>query len=347
VRPSAVPVTRRRGSWGAGRLGAACAVAVATVAAASTASRLALAEPMSTSPEQAFDQGEVPNPRAVAMGGALNALGVSTASLFLNPANMALARVYHLEALAAYSPEAKRQTYGLAIVDSVINSSHVAGGLGGTWSQFDPSGINRRWTDVRGALAMPLGDHLALGGAVRWLRADQALGAGPFGTSLVSDGNHGPLVNTVTLDAGATVSLGDSLRLAVAGHNLTNPGTALAPLTAALGIGYTTPTFSIEGDGSLDFTTWGSARGRLMGGAEYFAADHYAVRAGWRYDWGTKINAPSLGFGYIDPRWSIEIALRRDLISDHAETFGVVSLRYFYDALGSQPTPDQGGEMLR
>src|ERR1700691_2577507 len=105
------------------------------------ASARAGADPISISPEQAYDLGEVPNPRAVAMGGALNALGVSTTSLFLNPANMPLARVYHLEALAAYSPEAKRQTYGLAIVDSIVNGSHIAGGLGGTWSQFDPDGI--------------------------------------------------------------------------------------------------------------------------------------------------------------------------------------------------------------
>ncbi|HTB74620.1 MAG TPA: hypothetical protein VK762_15330, partial [Polyangiaceae bacterium] len=69
------------------------------------------ADPMSTSPERAYDLGEIPNPRALAMGDALNALGVSTASIYLNPANMALARVYHLEGLAAYSPEARRQTY--------------------------------------------------------------------------------------------------------------------------------------------------------------------------------------------------------------------------------------------
>lgn len=338
MRPSVVPVTTRRASSAAFAGAAAFALSLLQPNAA-------WADSVSTSPEQAYDQGEVPNPRAVGMGGALNALGVSTAALFLNPANMALARVYHLEALAAYSPEAKRQTYGLAVVDSVLNTSHIAGGLGGTWSEFDPSGIRRRWTDIRGGLALPLGDHLSLGGTVRWLRADQALGAGPFGTSLASDGNNGPLINTITLDAGATVSLGESLRIGVAGHNLTNPGTALAPATGALGIGYTTPTFSFEGDGSLDFTTWGGPRGRLMGGAELFAADHYAVRAGWRYDWGTKINSPSLGFGYIDPRWSIEIGLRRDIVSDHAESLGTLSLRYFYDALGAT-TPNQN-EMLQ
>ncbi len=300
---------------------------------------------MSTSPEQAYDQGDVPNPRAVGMGGALNALGVSTASLFLNPANMALARVYHLEGLAAYSPEAKRQTYGLAIVDSVLNTSRLAGGIGGTWSEFDPSGQHRTWTDLHGGLALPLGDYLSLGGAVRWLRADQAVGAGPFGSSLASGGTRGVLFNQVTLDAGATVSVLDGLRIAVVGHNLTNPGTALAPITGALGIGYFTPTFAIEGDGSLDFTTWNNTRGRLMAGAEVFAAARYAFRVGWRYDAGTKINSPSLGFGYIDPSWSIELGLRRDLVSDHAETFGVLSIRYFYDALGASNSPAQGETM--
>ena len=297
------------------------------------------ADPMSTSPEQAYDLGEVPNARAVGMGGALNALGVSTASVFLNPANMALARVYHFEGLAAYSPEARRQTYGLAIVDSVVNSSHLAGGFGGTWNEIDPSGIHRTWYDLRAGLALPLGDHLALGGTVRWLRVDQALGAGPFGTSYASDGGAGSLLTTLTLDAGATVSLLDGLRIAVVGHNLTNPGTALAPITGAAGVGYFTPTFAIEGDGSVDFTTWGSPRGRLMAGGEIFAADRYAIRAGWRYDAGTKINAPSIGLGYIDPQWSIELGLRRDLISQHAETFGVLSLRYFYDANGTAAAP--------
>src|SRR5580704_9994880 len=145
VRPLAVAVSLR----GASR------TALAALALLALLTGRARADDMSTSPEQAYDLGEVPNARAVGMGGALNALGVSTASLFLNPANMALARVYHLEALAAYSPEAKRESFGLAIVDSVINSSHISGGVAATWSEYDPSGIDRMWTDVRGAVALP------------------------------------------------------------------------------------------------------------------------------------------------------------------------------------------------
>jgi hypothetical protein len=201
--------------------------------------------------------------------------------------------------------------------------------------------MHRTWTDLRGALALPVGDHLALGATGRWLRVEQAVGAGPFGPSLASGGTpSGPLVNAFTFDVGATAAIGQALRIGVVGHNLTNPGTALAPTTGAAGIGYGTHDFAIEADGLLDFTTYGSVRGRVMVGGELFVADRYAIRAGWRYDSGTGLNAPTLGFGYIDPRWSIEIAARRDLVSDHASTFAALALRYFYDATGSTTPAD-------
>jgi hypothetical protein len=293
---------------------------------------------MSTSPEQAYDLGEIPSARAIAMGGALSALGVSTSALYLNPANMPLARVYHLEALGAFSPEAKRQTYGIAIVDSVLSASHVSGGIGGTWSQFDPDRIHRTWTDLRAAAALPLGDYLSLGVAMRWLRVDQAVASGPFGASVASDGTpNDELFNGVTVDAGATGSLG-GFRLAVVGHNLTNPGTALAPTTLVTGLGYATDTIAVEADGLFDFTTWEGTRGRVMAGAEVFLADHYAARVGYRYDAGMELHTGSLGLGYIDPRWSVELAVRRDLSGDHGSTLGVLSLRYFYDPTPA-PTP--------
>jgi hypothetical protein len=299
---------------------------------------------MSTSPEQAYDMGEIPNVRAEAMGGALNALGVSTAALSLNPANMALARVYHLEALAAFSPEAKRQTYGLAIVDSVLNS-RLAGGVEGTWSEMDPDATHRTWTDLRAALAMPLGDHFALGLTGRWLRVEQAVSAGPFGASPVYGGtSDGPVLNTLTFDAGGTAAIGDEWRIGAVGHNLTNPGTALAPTTAGAGVGYVKHEFSLEADGLLDFTTFGRLTGRIMAGGELFLANHYAIRGGWYYDTGTKLNTPSIGFGYVDPHWSVEVAARHDIVADHALTFMMLSLRYFYDASGgTTPAETQDG----
>jgi len=301
----------------------------------------ASADKMTTSPEQAYDLGEIPGARAVGMGGALNALGVSTTALYLNPANMPFARVYHLEALAAYSPEAQRETFGLAIVDSVINSGHVSGGVAATWNEFDPSGMHRIWTDIRAGLALPLGDYFSVGATGRWLRVEQADSAGPFGPSFASDGSAGSAIfNALTFDVGATAKL-DEFHLGVVGHNLTNPGTSLAPTTAAAGLGYLSSTFALEADGLLDFTTFGATRGRVMAGAELFVADRYALRAGWRYDAGTNINAGSLGLGYIDPLWGIELGVRHDLIGAHAGTLGVLALRYFYDSTGSTSPADQ------
>lgn len=308
-----------------------------------TGAREAAASPSSTSPAQAYDLGDVPSARAVGMGGALNALGVSTASLYLNPANMSLARVYHLEALGAVSPEARGEMVGLAVVDSVLNTSRLAGGVSLDWSQFDPDGIHRNWTDARAGLSMPVGDHLSFGATGRWLRANQNISSGPFGASLASDGTaSSPILSALTFDLGATLSVLDGLQIGLVGHNLTNPGTALAPTTAASGIGYTTPTFAIEADGLLDFTTWGSVQGRVMGGAEAFVAERYALRAGWRYDTGTRLNSPSLGLGYIDPKWSVELGVRHDIVSEHASTLVVLSLRYFYDPTGGTTPPDEG-----
>jgi len=302
--------------------------------------RDALAGDMTTSPEQAYDLGQVPTARGVAMGDALNAVGVSTPGIFMNPANLPLARVYHLEGFAAYSPEAQRQTYGAAIADSLLNAERISGGLGGTWNELDPNGIHRVWTDIRAAIAAPLGDFLSVGITGRFLNVQQSTGAGPFGPSLVSDGTSGSaILNTATFDAGATGILGD-FRLALVGHNLTNPATSLAPTTGVLGAAYTSHSFTVEADGLADFTTFGTTTGRMMAGAEVFVADHYAIRGGWRYDSGTNLNTPSLGFGYLDLHWGIELAARHDAVANHASTLGILSLKYFYDAAGSSSPDD-------
>ncbi len=309
--------------------------------AAISVQRVASADRMSTSPEQGYDLGEIPSARALGMGGALNALGVSTTSLYLNPANMPMARVYHLEALGAYSPESQRQAYGLAIADSVVNAARLSGGVAATWNEMDPSGLHRVWTDIRAALALPLGDYLAIGATGRWLNVDQSVGAGPFGSSLPSDGTpNGSVFDALTVDLGVSAAV-SGFHAGLVGHNLTNPGTSLAPTTGAAGLGYASQVFAVELDGLLDFTTFGHTTGRVMAGGELFLADRYALRAGWRYDTGTALNTPSLGFGYIDPRWSIELGVRHDLVSDHAATMGVVSLRYFYDATGTSTPADE------
>ena len=314
----------------------------AAVAIAITASvpGVALADPSSTSIEQGYELGEIQHPRVVGMAGAAQVFGGSTTAVFVNPANLTLLRVYHLEGLAALSPEARRQSYGGAIADS--STSKLAGGFGGTWSQMDPDGIKRTFADLRLALAYPLGDRFSLGATGRYLRVQQKVASGPLGASLASDGlRDEPLISAFTFDAGAAVQISEQFRLAVSGRNLTAPGTALAPLALAGGLGWSNQTITVEADTLIDFTTWGSPRGRGMFGGELLLADRFPLRGGYRVDAGMKTHSVSLGAGYVDRKFSVELGGRRDVIADHPATFISLGVRFFIDA-GGAGTGDSG-----
>ena len=290
--------------------------------------RVASADPSSTSLEQGYDLGAIQNPREMAFGGAQTALGTSTVALYNNPANLALARVYHFEGLATVSPEARRQSYGLAVVDS--STSRLAGGLAGTLNELDPDGVHRSWTDVRMGLAYLLGDRFAVGASVRYLRVNQATGSGPLGASPVSDGAVSPILDALTLSAGAPIIPAEGFRIGVVGQNLTNLGVGLAPTTLQGGAGYTSEIFSIEADAMADFTTYKSTAGRYMAGAEVFLGGHVPLRVGYRFDDGTMTHSVSGGLGYIDTRWSVEAGVRQDVVSEHPNTMVGLSFRFFY-----------------
>jgi hypothetical protein len=309
---------------------------LACVTAFAVTPRRASADPSSVSPEQGYDLGQVPSPRAIAMGGAVHTFGTSATGLFYNPANLALARVYHFEAMAAFAPEARRQTYGGAVVDSITN--RLAGGVGGTYSILDPDGIRRTWTDVRLALALPLGDRIAVGATGRYLHVNQSVASGPFGGSLASDGTpNGAIWDQLTFDAGVTAMPVSSLRVGLYGQNLSNPGNALAPMLLAGGVGFAKGDVTLEAGGQADFTTWGSTKWRANVGAELFLADHFPLRAGYRFDEGVRAHAISAGLGYVDRKWSFEVSGRRDVGTDNPLTVISLALRYFYDAAGGRP----------
>jgi len=315
---------------------------LAVVFSVSLLARGATASPATTSIAQGWDLGVVETPRSLAMGGALTALGASTVALQLNPASLELSRVYHFEALGSYSPEARRYDGGGAIVDSA--NGRFGGGLGVDFGMLDPDGIHRSWTDVRVALAYQLGDYIAIGLTGRYLSVSQHPSVGPFGFSLISDGTPGSSIDEIfTFDAGLTVTPTQGLHIAFAGHNLSDPGVALAPTTVVGGIGYGTHVFAVEADVLTDFTTWQKDTVRAMLGTELFVADHIPLRLGYRYDEGNQTHALSGGVGYIGQQWSIEYSVRHDIVSDHPSTMMSLSLRYFYDSTGTLGVQDPGG----
>lgn len=322
----------RHGTSSGARGIAAWAIGAASCAAVWAVTGTVHAAPSTTSIEQGYDLGEVQHPRSVAMAGANQVWGGSTTAVFVNPANLPLYRVYHLEGLATIGPEARRQSYGGAVVDS--STSRLAGGFGGSWSGLDPDGVKRQWTDLRLALAYPLGDRFSVGATGRYFRASQATASGPFGPSYASDGKS-LLRNEFTFDAGAAVAITDQLRLAISGRNLTAPGTALMPVVLAGGLGWSNQTVTAEANSLVDFTTFGSARMRMSAGGEVLAIDHVPLRAGYRYDAGTKTHAVGLGAGYVDRRFSVELGGRRDVAADHPATLISIGLRFFIDSGGA------------
>ncbi len=281
------------------------------VAASTGLSHTAYAEPSSQPPVVGHNYGEHETPRMTALGGATRAGANSLSALYSNPANMAAAQLYHVGAFGQIYPEARRQSYGGAIVDSLISSTGLAGGLGGVWTMQDPDGLRREWMDLRFGLGMPLGDAFMLGLTGKYVTLQQN-GTGPLGFSEASGGlKDTNIIQTVTFDAGATLRPVDELYISVTGNNLTNPETTLLPLMGGLGIGYVTPDFSLLADGVLESRTYEQTRLRVNVGGELLLADRVALRGGYRYDQGLESHALSGGLGYLDPRYAVDFALRR------------------------------------
>jgi len=291
-------------------------------------------------PEVGWNYGEIETPRTAALGGATRAVSNGVGALFVNPANMAVTRVYHVGALAQIWPEASRQSYGGGAVDSIVSSARLAGGFGGTWTLQDPDGIDRRATDLRFALAFPFSDQffLGVGGRYLWLKQE---GLGPLGDSLASGGNEGQnIVRGFAFDAGATLKPSDFFSISLVGNNLNNPGHGFQPTSVGGGIGVGTTDLTVEADVLSDFTTWDRTTVRAMGGVELLIADHYPIRGGYRYDDGAKSHAVSLGAGYIDRAFAAEVAVRR-IVSGDAATAIFFGFTYHLEATGLTPSPEE------
>lgn len=292
-------------------------------------------------PQVGYNYGEIETARTAALGGAQRGLGNSASALFGNPAGMATARLYHVGALAQIWPEPARQSYGAAAVDSIVSSSGLAGGLGGTYNLQDRDGIDRQWTDIRFALAYPFSEELAvgLGGRYLWLQQN---GLGPLGESLASGGLRGQMiVKGIGVDAGIVVRPVSSVAVGLVSNNFNDPAHGFQPMSVGGGVGFAADAFAVEADGVADFTTWDKTKWRGMGGATLLLADNYPLSAGYRYDSGAKSHAISAGAGYAVREFSVELAVRR-VVSGATATALVLELRYHVDSTGLTPGASDG-----
>jgi opacity protein-like surface antigen len=294
---------------------------------------VAHADPSKATPDIGYNYSEVETARIAGTAGALRASSNSLSALFINPANLAATRVYHLGAFAQIWPEASRQSYGAAAVDSVVSSTRIAGGVGATYNIQDTDGINRKWTDVRFALAYPIADEffLGLGGRYTWLYQN---GLGPLGTSLASSGLPGArIVRGFSVDAGATLRPNEHFAASIVGSNLTNPDTGFQPTSFGGGLALSFGDFGGEVDAVADFTTWDHTTARAMAGLEGLFADHLEVRLGYRYDAGADSHGIAAGLGYIEKDFDVDASFRRTVVGE-AATAIVFGFSYHLDSSG-------------
>jgi hypothetical protein len=294
----------------------------------------ARAEPSKLPPEIGYNHGELETPRSVAVAGGLRAMSNSTDSIFVNPANMAASRVYHVGGIAQIWPQADRQSYGVAAVDS-SRKHGIAGGLAATWTRQDSDGVNRKAFDFRLAVAAPLSDQFYFGGGLRYLSLSEdgfPAGSGGLEPSIAAGGlDKKEIVNDLTFDAGLTLKPVPEVSIGLVGQNLTDNGNGFLPLVFGGGIGFGNEDFSLEADAASDFSTYDHTTTRLMGGGELLLGDSFPVRAGYGYDEGPDMHWLSAGFGFISREFSLDAGMRAAVRGPSAFAF-VLGFKYHVDS---------------
>jgi hypothetical protein len=262
--------------------------------------------------------GEPTTPRSLGMADALAASAMSTTALFLNPAGVALGRVFHAEGWYGYTNDLSRHVAGVATTDSTTD---VAGGLGFTYTYTGLEAEQNNQYDLRAALGVQLGELAALGLNLKYVRVDYAEGLE------TSPGN----LNDFSMDAGAMITY-DRFFVGVAGWNIINLDHPMAPLALQVGGGLMLGPARFEFDATMDWSTWDEEAElgvRYAAGGEILLADAYVLRAGYRYEDIPDVHGIAAGVGYVNPSVALDFGFQQDLSGARSDTRLGFSLRYF------------------
>ena len=262
--------------------------------------------------------------RGMGMGLGVRASAASTAALEYNPANLALARVYHIETFAGYRPQSTRFDFGGALVDSF--SSPVA--MGTSYRYILGNGRDgHAGMDGRIGVAVPIGDAFAIGVSGRYVTFTRE-GQRPDGDA------RGPYAEGVTFDVGIRVTPVAGLHIAAVGQNLIDFGSPLVPRLVGGSLSYTVDNiFTIGVDGLSDLSTFHNIDNTirpeaLFGiGAEVFTGE-VPIRLGYYYDTGRGIHVATAGLGYVNPSFGIELSYRQQFVG-RDDSWLLLSFRYF------------------
>jgi hypothetical protein len=272
------------------------------------------------------------DPRALALAGALRATPSSTSALYLNPATISMAPVYHINLMYQYAREqdANLHMAGGAIVDS-ITSSVIGAGLSLNYLRADETHTDHESWDARLALSGNIKDIFFIGMTGRYLRVEHDLESGDEGPNghpaLPSSGSQ--QMDGLTFDAGAGLRLGGIVSIGVAGYNLSKPESIYAPLSLGTGVGVTAlEMLTIEADALFDFTSHDETATDISAGIELMLGNRVPLRVGYGYDVYFDINTIAAGVGYVDPSFAVDLGFQKE-ITDGGRLVFALGLRIF------------------
>ncbi len=233
---------------------------------------------------------------APGMGGATLAYGGDLAAGFANPAALGWVPGVAMALSHAELPDGSRQEWGSAGGKvGIARTRWAISGLYADQGTFEgrdafnqPTGtFSASSFAVAAALAQPLGRHLSLGIATKFVSDDLGVSTGSGVTF-----DAGLIARAGPLSVGASAqNVGGSMTYGSVGYDF--------PTSYGLGISFDHRSgvrIELDANSPLDYYD------ELRGGIEYCWHDHFALRAGYRYEVGAdaateSIGGPSFGLG--------------------------------------------------
>ncbi|RKG80979.1 hypothetical protein [Corallococcus terminator] len=246
--------------------------------------------------EPAEELRNLANARALGMGSAFRATGLGADALQGNPAAMALFPAYRIEGTGAYDPRNKQGFLGISLADS--SSGRLALGVDYHWLSLGRGGSRTSANLSTLGGAIPLSQSLLIGMSGRYLRLN----------------GQSRFANSITLDAGLLVRLGEQVTVGVSGHNLIDTENVELTRYYSAHLAYVGQALVLAGDIRGDFETRDSTVLTYNGGAEYILNQVLPVRVGYTYDGFQKISRLTAGLGFLSPGGGgVDIAYQHDL----------------------------------
>jgi len=276
---------------------------------------------------RAFDDFE--GTRAVGMGGSGRAWALADSAVLLNPSGMSLAKAYNVEASYAYGSRLREQFLHASVVDST-SATGLAGGLYYTYRFDKTTGLAAgHGHEVGGALSLPIGTSVAVGGTLKWFRLVGADNGAASPATATWDG--------FTTDVGATVRPDPTLSFAVVGVNLVDKHRGQVPRMVTYGAAYLPiPEIVLALDGVTSFTrddVTGTRGTGLRAGIEGALAQRVALRAGGGTDPVAGMGFLAAGLSAVSEMGALDVGVRGDLFQygtgGTRNLFLGVSLRLF------------------